>query len=448
MVERRLRVCIPIDGVFDAIYGGGQVYVRNLANALCRKGHDVTVLECLRFFNETRESGLQNETYDRDGIRLLRLHLPPGHGRDGQGQVEAVVRAGIVRAAPDIVHANGMKMLVARVCAGMHIPCVVTAHHGGIVCPAGTLLDYNDEICRRPVDQEVCARCCVSQQPLAPLWRMVLSLVPVWIQLTIGRFLRRIPLIPYVTPALIVPLQVFEKKQEVEQLLTKARYIVAPSKAMQTALLLNGSRPERTVLIQHGIPELEKADFQVESAPHVVRFAYVGRLNRVKGLHVLVQAFNRLNGSVELHVIGTAKTKSERRYWASVLRQVECPERVIQHGYLVGADYRRVVGECDAVILPSIYLETFGLTVAEAFSLGRPVITTDCGGPAEQVRNGVDGVVVPRNNVAVLAEAMQEFLSDPNTARNLAGNIRDPISVEQHVDALMGLYLSCITQGT
>lgn len=446
MIERAIRICLPIEGTFDAVYGGGQVYVRNIAHALCRMGHEVSVLECVLFPSGNAENRLQNERYDGNGIRLLTLHLSPGCGWDRQEQVEAVVREGIVRAAPDIVHANGMKSLFSRVCAAMNIPCIVTAHHGGLVCPAGTLLDYKDRICRRSVDQEECTRCCVRLQPLGVLWTILIAVMPVCVQFWVGRLLRRIPLIPYVTPALTIPLQVQEKLLEVAEIFSKARCVIAPSKAMQTALLLNGARRESTVLARHGIPALVSVKLQVTSGRHVVRFAYIGRLNRVKGLHVLVQAFNRLSGDAELHIIGNAKTKNEKRYWASVLKQVTRAERVIQHGYLVDADYRNVVGECDVVILPSICLEVFGLSIAEAFSLGRPVIATDSGGPTEQIRNGLDGVIVQPNDVAALAEAMQGFLDDPTKARTLAENVREPITIESHVEALSGLYSQCMSQ--
>jgi glycosyltransferase involved in cell wall biosynthesis len=212
---------------------------------------------------------------------------------------------------------------------------------------------------------------------------------------------------------------------------------------MQTALILNGARRECVEYVPHGVPARGIVQFQEHLSGSAVRFAYVGRLNRVKGLHVLVQAFNRLNGNAELHILGKAKTKKEKRYWASVLRLATRSERLIQHGYLDEANYREIVGSCDAVIVPSICLEVFGLTVAEAFSLGRPVITTDCGGPAEQIRNGVDGIVVPPDDVTALAQAMQAFVSDPGKVRSLANNIREPISMEQHIEALLGLYSRC-----
>ena len=434
---------MPIRGSFDAAYGGGQTYVRDLAYALRQNGCDVTVLECIRNPNGGQVDSANIGVSDRNGIRLLRLYLAEG---SAQPQVEAALREGITLANPDIVHAHGLKAFVARVCAEMGIPCIVTAHHGGLVCPAGALLDDKDAICHRALEQQVCTNCCARQQPLGRLWSAILSFMPFGLQLSVGRLLRRVPLVPYLTPALTIPLQVQKKMLEVEELIAKSDRVIVPSKAMRGALLLNRWRTERVVVIPHGIPELGRTEIPSPSGRHVTRFAYVGRLSRVKGLHVLIQALNRLTGDVELHVVGRADSKWEKRYWTSVLKQVRRPEQVIQHGYLSGSDYRKVVAGCDAVILPSICLEVFGLSIAEAFSLGRPVIATDSGGPAEQVRNGLDGIIVPPNDVAALAEAMQGFLDDPTKARSLAENVREPIAIETHVAALGGLYTQCLNQ--
>lgn len=443
MVGKHKRICVQTLGSFDAAYGGGQTYVRNLAYALSRSGYDVTVLECVRDQNQSQATNAYLACSNKNGICVLRLCLPA----EGEPErLEAVLRRGIAAANPDIVHAHGLKALVARVCTEMRIPCVVTAHHGGLVCPAGALLDDKDAICHRPLEQQVCTHCCARQQPFGRLWSAILSFIPVGLQLSVGRLLRRVPLVPYVTPALTIPLRVQEKILEVAELSAKADRLIAPSKAMQAALLLNGWRPERVVVIPHGIPGLGRTGIPVASGYRVTSFAYVGRLSRVKGLHVLIQALNRLTGNVELHIIGRAATKWEQRYWASVLKQVRRPEQLVEHGYLSGSDYRKVVAGCDAVILPSICLEVFGLSIAEAYSLGLPVIATDSGGPAEQVRNGLDGIIVPPNDVTALAEAMQGFLDDPTKAHSLAESVREPIAIETHVAVLGGLYTQCLNQ--
>lgn len=361
-------------------YGGGQVYVRNLVEALFATGRDVKVTT-------------------------------------NAGEIE--------REKPDIVHAHDDNPVTAHAARRAGVPCVVTIHHGGLVCPQGALLDWESRICRQPVEQRLCTHCCLRGH----WW----GNVPVGV----GKILRRLPNIPFVTPAMTTPLAVAEKRAEIAALTRDVTMFVAPSVAAQQALLRNGIPPERTVVVPHGIKPLPS--FPMPDAPPM-RFAYVGRINRVKGFHVLVESFRQLRGDAELHVLGAAHNKWEQRY----LRRIRLPPRVTLHGHLTGKALVSVWAQCHVTVLPSICHEVFGLTVAESFSLGRPVIVTDCGGPAEQVRDGVDGFVVPPNDTAALASAMQRFGDNPSLAAEMASRLPNPRTMAEHVTDLERVYSLCL----
>jgi glycosyltransferase involved in cell wall biosynthesis len=255
------------------------------------------------------------------------------------------------------------------------------------------------------------------------------------------------PFIPYVTPAVSTPLHVHERKEDFAVVAAQAEALIAPSAAIRAALLRNGAPPERVLLIPHGVPLDAPAPLPARTIGEAVRFLYLGRLSRAKGLHVLIDAFNRITGPAELHIIGQAANKAEKRYWNSVVRRITRPSAVIQHGYLNGHRLREVMAACDVLVLPTIVLEVFGLAIAEAHALGRPVITTDSGGTAEQVRDGVDGLVVRPNDPEDLAKAMRRIVEEPGLAAFMAQNIRTPVSIEKHLDELERLYARLVSKG-
>jgi glycosyltransferase involved in cell wall biosynthesis len=371
-----MRLMIVIAGRLDREYGGGQAYVRNLVEALAAAGHEVKV----------------TSNFDDIGCEK-----------------------------PDVVHAHGLKEAAARAACVAGVPCVVTVHHGGLVCPQGALLDWEDRVCHRPVEQPVCTRCCLRGR----WWGNA--------PFAVGRLLRRLPNIPFVTPAMTTPLAVAEKRAEIAALTRDITRFVAPSVAAQEAMLRNGIPRERITVVPHGIKPL--APRPVPGGPPV-RFAYVGRIGREKGLHVLVEAFRRLRGEAELHVIGAAHSKWEKCY----LRGIAMPARVVVHGHLTGDALMAAWAACHVTVLPSIWLEVFGLVVAESFSLGRPVIVTDCGGPPEQIRNMGGGVVVPPNDPDALAAAMQRF------ADGAALSVPKPRTMAEHVADLEKIYAQCASQ--
>jgi len=91
-------------------------------------------------------------------------------------------------------------------------------------------------------------------------------------------------------------------------------------------------------------------------------------------------------------------------------------------------------------VFPPVGLEIFGLVVLEAHSAGRPVIASRCGGPEDTVRDGVDGLLVPRGDVASLEEAMTSLAESPARVRKLSEGIREIRSMGEHVQDLEGVF--------
>jgi glycosyltransferase involved in cell wall biosynthesis len=68
--------------------------------------------------------------------------------------------------------------------------------------------------------------------------------------------------------------------------------------------------------------------------------------------------------------------------------------------------------------------ESFSITCLEALFFGRPLIVTDCGGPAEIVTHEETGILVPNRDLERMIEAMRRLMSDPHLRNRLASNAR------------------------
>jgi glycosyltransferase involved in cell wall biosynthesis len=88
--------------------------------------------------------------------------------------------------------------------------------------------------------------------------------------------------------------------------------------------------------------------------------------------------------------------------------------------HLIGyrEDARNWMREFDVVVHASDN-EPFGLVVLEAMALGKPLVAGAKGGPAEIIRDGVDGVLVPFGDDAALAARVSEYLADPERGRRI-----------------------------
>ena len=110
---------------------------------------------------------------------------------------------------------------------------------------------------------------------------------------------------------------------------------------------------------------------------------------------------------VELNIIGGG---SQYSYLKQTIEKLGIENSVRLLGQKNRAEIIELISESDAFVLSSTF-ETFGVVVIEAFSLGKPVITTSCGGP-ESLIDESNGLVVINNNLDDLTTKMLELIEN------------------------------------
>ena len=106
-----------------------------------------------------------------------------------------------------------------------------------------------------------------------------------------------------------------ERHSRVQELFRIADRVVVVSQWLYDSLVQNEVHPEKLVLIRHGLPDEYIQRLGTASRQSVrkrLQIGFVGRMNPVKGLGVLISAMRKLPPStaIDLHVYGTARTRS------------------------------------------------------------------------------------------------------------------------------------------
>jgi len=147
---------------------------------------------------------------------------------------------------------------------------------------------------------------------------------------------------------------------------------------------------------------------------------YVGRLVEEKGVHLLIEAFERVHPAVpnaKLLIVGSRTFSDERPtpYIESLRKKAEGFEKYIHFiGHVSHKDISRYYLMSDIVAFPSLWREPFGLVVVEAMASGLPVVAFDQGGPAEIIQNGKDGILVPKEKgLEGFTEALMQLIKNP-----------------------------------
>jgi glycosyltransferase involved in cell wall biosynthesis len=101
-------------------------------------------------------------------------------------------------------------------------------------------------------------------------------------------------------------------------------------------------------------------------------------------------------------------------------KQLGIRDRIAFHEKVPAEALRALYGDA-ALYVVSSDEEGLGLTILEAMASGRPVVSTDCGGPATAVVEGETGLLTPVGDAAALAEAMATVLRHPERADAMGG---------------------------
>jgi glycosyltransferase involved in cell wall biosynthesis len=146
-----------------------------------------------------------------------------------------------------------------------------------------------------------------------------------------------------------------------------------------------------------------------------LRLISVGNLIARKGLHTLLRALRMVAGNWQLQIVGRDDVDP---VYAAQVRALAAPlgDRVIFRGRLDDAALAAAYAAADVFVGPSQY-EGFGIVYLEALRAGLPVIATTAGAAGEIVTDGVEGLLVPPEDPAALAAALNRMSDRPMLQR-------------------------------
>ena len=188
---------------------------------------------------------------------------------------------------------------------------------------------------------------------------------------------------------------------------------------------------------------------------------FVGRIEQIKGIDVLLRSLGllffrhpELRNDVCLLVVGGALDPgddSPEIEKIEALRSLVHQHRMEANVSFVGSmDQQRLAlyyAAADVCAVPSL-TESFGLVALEAMACGTPVVGTRVGGLQTLIEHGQSGLLVPAGDYQALAESIAQVLTDPRLRMHLAHGARDRAehfswrSVGDRVEALYAKILA------
>jgi glycosyltransferase involved in cell wall biosynthesis len=353
---------------------GGTLTPQRLARGLRARGHHVSVYA--GSLNSERLPLSSWSEVDETGLPVRWVASWPWIGWDDPNcydneRVTADFAEHVARTNPDVVHFHALQslgagLLAAARAAGARV--VVTMHDFWWICARQFLVDRNYRPCCVVVDAGACV-CEVDRSWLAA------------------------------------------RTARLAELLSHADVVLAPSASAVRILAANGVDPAKLQVDENGMADesgtVERGRRLGRGPADGVRFLYAGGSNRMKGVHVVLEAARRLRDRPGWRLSLYDVDEYLRRSGASVdgLPVDLYPPFAPEEADAVFASY-------DVLVVPSVMRESYSIVTREALLHGLPVVCTDSVGPEEVVEHGRNGLVVPTADPNALAEAMGRLVDD------------------------------------
>jgi len=187
------------------------------------------------------------------------------------------------------------------------------------------------------------------------------------------------------------------------------------------------AEPEQLVTIHNGSEEQMISSLGKDIVPRnpnddkPIIAVTLGLLSKGKGYATLLEAASILhnrNYNIKFLWLGGAEKQSVREFMVRV-KELGLKNSVFYCGFR--NDAASILQNSDFLICPS-QLEALPMSILEAMSFGKPVVTTDCGGVSECVVDGETGYVVPVNEPTKMAERISDLIKDDEKRKVLGEN--------------------------
>jgi glycosyltransferase involved in cell wall biosynthesis len=427
-----MKIILVIHGYPMRYNAGSEVYTQGLALGLANR-HEVHIFT--RQENSFLPEYELSEEVDPLDARVALHLINMAQSRDRYRHVEVDRQFGALLdwIEPDMVHVGHLSHLSTSLileASRRDIPVVFTLHDYWLMCPRGQFIQLrprnatdNWAVCDGQ-EHRKCAETCYAPRYCSGTPAERESDAAYWTD-----WVRR-------------------RMGHIQQVCEAVDLFIAPSRYLRQRFRDEfGLPPDKLVYLDYGFhrTRLEGRN-RVPGEPFT--FGYIGTHIPAKGVNHLLEAFGQLSGDALLRIWGRQRgTETESLMALAKHLPGNAGERVMWMDEYHNPDIvQEVFDRCDAVVVPSIWVENSPLVIHEALQARIPVITADSGGMAEYIHHEQNGLLFTHRDPSSLAAQMQRLADDPAFARRLGergylqseeGNIPD---MRQHVQLIEALY--------
>ena len=416
-----MRIALAVHKLPPESLGGTEIYTWSLARQLARAGHQV------HLFHPQLGKEIGAAPTQREGVHLwpAPVSSQPGEGPVRQywhtfrdRAVERSFQEFLDRTQPQIVHFQHVQGVSARLIdLAAPLPRLLTLHDYWFFCANSQLVRPDRSPCTGP--SFACMNCVDCATDRADL---------LWL-----RRLRPLVALPFAY-----------RNRYLRRMVAQIDRFIAPSHFLRQQYVDQGFPGERISVLENGQDPARLLLRGRQPWPHPPgrpHFAFLGALAWQKGVHILVEAFNRLPPEAALTIYGSEPFPD----YAAEVKALAHHPRIRFAGPVPFEQVGDALDQVDALVVPSLWYENSPLVIQEAYGAGVPVVASRLGALTEKVQDGVNGRLFPAGDVEALARLLGELVAEPSQLAAMAARVTPPPTMQDHVRALTAIYQELLT---
>jgi glycosyltransferase involved in cell wall biosynthesis len=436
-----MRILLAVHQFMPEFRAGTESLTLRTGQELQRRGHTLWILTG----SHSTTSEPELDTYEQDGLRVIRLRAPdpPSPLQGGLGQsyrrdgLRPKLASVLDRVRPDLVHLFHLRRLtltLAELLEERGLPVVASLTDYWFACLTGQLQFPEATPCPGPDPGSVNCLRHAAAKTFAPFERLPL---PFWssVSRALGRWGRG---------GLATSLRQLQERPQIMHLaLARFDRILVPSQRMadtfaRLGFAMGGLRVCPYGLDCTGLSEQPPRKPWPGSQERPLRVSFIGTFSPAKGVHVLLEALRllgpdqplevQLYGSPDEHPVYGGRVAQEVSRWPRsklALMGLFPPDRIFT-----------VLSETDLLVIPSLWRENSPLILLQALASGLPILASDVEGMADQLQPGRNSALFAPGDAQELAAWLGRFLADPSLLAKLCNQGGDPRTVSDYVDQL------------
>lgn len=427
--------------------GGAGYFTANLVEALHKVNVDVAVL-CVDKWGEGDHylNGQIDEI--RNGIPIRRLLVNwkkaprPFDWLYDSPVLGEQAHNFLSQFQPDVVHVGSCYTLSARpvyIAQELGLPIVMHLHDYWTICARLTLLHKNNTICTGPDSAWKCQQCLLAG---TKFWKLSSLMMQGSIRKLLLEEMAKYNWITRL-PSLHGMLGDMQKRfRYVLGACKKADILVTPTAFARDLLEAHGIEKGRIRVIPNG-NNLEWVNGLRRNPSHPIRIGFLGNVIPTKGVHILIDAYKLLlqdYSQINLEIWGDFGSKPE--YYLA-LRSMATDD-IKFGGRYESDDLPSILANLDVVVVPSIWYETHGIVIQEAFAAGLPVIVSAGTSLTESVTDEVNGLHFQMGSATDLANKLRRLIEEPGLLDKLSANIPSVRTIEEDAKEYSRLYFELV----